>query len=144
MKLFTIGFTHKPAETFFGLLTDAGVKRVVDIRLNNVSQLAGFTKRDDLAYFLDAVAGISYAHVPLLAPTQDLIDDYRKNGIGYDAFAARFRKQLKSRKVETSPEAKLRNGDCLLCSEVDAAECHRSVVASYLAPHLGDVSVRDL
>ena len=144
MQLFTIGFTHKSAETFFGLLTEAGVKRVVDIRLNNVSQLAGFTKRDDLAFFLRSVAGIDYVHVPLLAPTQDLIDDYRKNGIGYDAFAARFRSLLAERAVETAPDAKLRDGDCLLCSEVDATECHRSVVASYLAPHVRGLKVRDL
>lgn len=117
MKLFTIGFTHKSAATFFRLLTDIGVRWVVDIRLNNVSQLAGFTKRDDLAYFLDAIAGIAYVHVPLLAPTQDLIDDYRKNGIRYDEFAVRFREQLKERKVESAPDAKLRDGDCLLCSE---------------------------
>lgn len=144
MQLFTIGFTHKSAAMFFELLTDAGVKRVVDIRLNNVSQLAGFTKRDDLAYFLDAIAGVSYVHVPLLAPTQDLIDDYRKNGIGFDAFASRFRDQLKQRKAESATEAQLRDGDCLLCSEVDPAQCHRSVVASYLTSRLTSVAVRDL
>jgi uncharacterized protein (DUF488 family) len=144
VQLFTIGFTKKSATEFFGLLTDAGVKRVVDVRLNNVSQLAGFTKKDDLAYFLDAVAGIDYLHAPMLAPDQELIDDYRKNGIGYDAFATRFTALLKSRKVEKLPEAKLRDGDCLLCSEPAASECHRSVVASYLAPHLKKMTVRDL
>jgi uncharacterized protein YeaO (DUF488 family) len=90
------------------------------------------------------VAGIDYVHVPLLAPTQELIADYRKNGIAYDAFAARFSELLASRAVESAPEAELRDGDCLLCSEVDASECHRSVVASYLAPHLRGWKVRDL
>jgi uncharacterized protein (DUF488 family) len=144
VRLFTIGFTKKSAAEFFGLLTDAGVKRVVDVRLNNVSQLAGFTKKDDLAYFLDAIAGIDYLHAPMLAPDQELIDDYRKNGIGYDAFAARFTKLLKSRKAESLPEAKLRDGDCLLCSEPKASDCHRSVVATYLAPRMLRVTLRDL
>lgn len=144
MQLFTIGFTHKSAETFFGLLTDAGVKRVVDIRLNNVSQLAGFTKRDDLAYFLDRVAGIGYAHVPVLAPTQDLIDSYRKKGMPFGDFAREFTALMKKRAVESLPEAKLHDGDCLLCSEVNASECHRSLVAAYLAPHYKKLTVTDL
>jgi uncharacterized protein (DUF488 family) len=144
VQLFTIGFTKRSAENFFETLRGAGVKRVVDIRLNNVSQLAGFTKRDDLGYFLDRVAGIGYTHVPLLAPDQDLIDAYRKQGLPYAEFAARFRKLLRKRTVESAPEAALRDGDCLLCSEVNASECHRSVVAAYLAPHYTDVIVTDL
>jgi uncharacterized protein (DUF488 family) len=144
VQLFTIGFTKKSAAEFFGLLRDAGVKRVVDVRLNNVSQLAGFSKKDDLAFFLSAIAGIDYLHAPILAPDQSLIDDYRTHGIGYDAFAAKFAALLKQRKVETLPEAKLRDGDCLLCSEVQASECHRSVVASYLSPFLKRLTVRDL
>jgi uncharacterized protein (DUF488 family) len=144
VRWFTIGFTKRSAETFFETLRRAGVKRVVDIRLNNVSQLAGFTKRDDLGYFLDRIAGIDYLHVPLLAPDQELIDAYRKQGLLYADFAERFRKLLRERKVETAPEAALRDGDCLLCSEVNASECHRSVVAAYLAPHYEDVTVTDL
>ena len=144
MRLFTIGFTKKSAEEFFELLRGAGVRRVVDIRLNNVSQLAGFTKRDDLAYFLDRVAGIGYTHVPMLAPTQDLIDSYRKQGMPFADFAREFKKVLKKRKVESLPEAQLTDGDCLLCSEEDASVCHRSQVAAYLAPHYKDLTVTDL
>jgi uncharacterized protein (DUF488 family) len=144
VQLFTIGFTKRSAENFFETLRDAGVQRVVDIRLNNVSQLAGFTKREDLGYFLDRVAGIGYDHVPLLAPDQDLIDAYRKQGLPYADFAARFRKLLRSRDVENAPEAKLHDGDCLLCSEVNASDCHRSVVAAYLAPHYKNVTITDL
>ena len=78
-KIFTIGFTNKKAERFFGSLRQAGVKRVVDVRLNNISQLAGFSKKADLKYFLQAIAGIDYIHVPELAPTKELLDAYKKN-----------------------------------------------------------------
>jgi uncharacterized protein (DUF488 family) len=144
MRVFTIGFTHKSAAEFFGLLHDAGVKRVVDIRLNNISQLAGFTKRDDLAYFLDALADIRYDHVPLLAPDQGLIDRYRKQGLSYPKFAAAYTELMRERKVESVPEAKLHAGDCLMCSEVSAAECHRGVLVDYLTPHYKGMKVRHL
>lgn len=79
LHLFTIGFTKKKAATFFELLQGAGVRRVIDTRLNNVSQLAGFTKRDDLSFFLQAVAGIDYRHLTDLAPTQSIFDNYKKH-----------------------------------------------------------------
>jgi uncharacterized protein (DUF488 family) len=144
VKLFTIGFTKKSAEEFFETLRAAGVRRIVDIRLNNVSQLAGFTKRDDLAYFLEQVAGIGYAHVPVLAPTQDLIDSYRKKDMPFEDFAWEFTTLMQTRAVETLPEARLRDGDCLLCSEEHASVCHRSLVATYLAPHYKNLTVTDL
>ena len=77
MKIFTIGFTKKSAEQFFARLKQAGLNRVIDTRLNNVSQLAGFTKKEDLRFFLKEVAGIDYVHMPLLAPTKDLLDTYQ-------------------------------------------------------------------
>jgi hypothetical protein len=117
---------------------------VVDVRLNNVSQLAGFTKRDDLGYLLDRVIGADYAHVPLLAPTQELIDAYRKTGIGVAEFERRFLALMRERHVESAPEAALADGDCLLCSEPDAAQCHRSFVVAYLTPYLPDLTVRHL
>ena len=144
MQIFTIGFTKKSAEQFFETLRDAGVRRVVDIRLNNVSQLAAFTKRDDLAYFLDQVAGIDYVHVPALAPTQDLIDAYRKKDMPFADFAREFKALLKERAVESLPQARLKDRDCLLCSEVKASECHRSQVAAYLAPHYKNLTLTDL
>ncbi|MBV9487783.1 MAG: DUF488 domain-containing protein [Frankiaceae bacterium] len=144
MELFTIGFTRKSAAEFFGLLQTAGVKRVVDVRRNNVSQLAGFTKRHDLEYFLRSIAHIDYVHVPELSPPQTLIEAYRKGGLPYDEFAAKFRRLLAAAEVEKHPAAQLQDGDCLLCTEPEALTCHRSVVASYLAPHLGHPSVRDL
>src|SRR4051812_15218639 len=144
MKLFTIGFTKKSAEEFMETLRSAGVRRVVDIRLNNLSQLAGFTKRDDLAYFLDRVAGIGYAHVPVLAPNQDLIDAYRKKDMPFEDFAREFKALLKKRTVESLPEARLKDRDCLLCSEEKASVCHRSLVATYLAPHYKNLIITDL
>ena len=116
VQVFTIGFTKKSAAEFFGKLHDAGVKRVVDIRLNNVSQLAGFTKRDDLAYFLDAIAGIGYLHVPLLAPDQDLIDRYRKQGLGYPAFAAAYTDLMRARRLKRRPRR-----NCVLATACCAA-----------------------
>ena len=83
MTLATIGFTKKPARRFFGLLRESGVKRVVDVRLNNWSQLSGFAKQEDLAWFLREICGIEYVHVPSLAPTQELLSDYRKKRIDW-------------------------------------------------------------
>ena len=78
MKVFTIGFTKKSAEVFFSAVCGSGAKRVLDVRLHNVSQLAGFSKRDDLQYFLRAICGLDYVHLSELAPTQELLDEYRK------------------------------------------------------------------
>jgi uncharacterized protein (DUF488 family) len=144
VRLYTIGFTKKSAETFFELLRAAGVRRVVDIRLNNVSQLAGFAKKADLAYILDQIAGIGYVHVPLLAPTQELLDAYRKQGIGSEAFERDFLALMRERAVEAAPEAALRDGDCLLCSEELPEHCHRRFVADYLRPYYAGLSVEHL
>ena len=77
MKLFTIGFTRKSARRFFALLRESGAKQIVDVRLNNVSQLAGFAKKEDLAYFLHEICEIGYVHAPELAPTQEMLDEFR-------------------------------------------------------------------
>ena len=79
MRLYTIGFTKKTARQFFEILKGAGVKKLIDIRLNNRSQLAGFTKKEDLEYFLQTICGVSYHHLPLLAPTQEILDDLKKH-----------------------------------------------------------------
>lgn len=144
MRLFTIGFTKKSAAEFFGTLRDAGVRRVVDVRLNNVSQLAGFAKKQDLAYFLDQVTGIGYEHVPLLAPTQELLDAYRKHDLGWEEFEREFTALMRARRVESAPDAVLHDGDCLLCSEAKADHCHRRFVADYLAPHYRNLTVAHL
>ena len=90
ITLLTIGMVKKPAAKFFGLLDKAGVRRVIDIRLNNTSQLAGFTKRDDLRFFLKAVSGIDYLHVPECAPTKELLEEIRKKGSQWEAYEKKF------------------------------------------------------
>lgn len=144
MKLFTIGFTRKSAEEFFDLLERAGVRQVVDIRLHNTSQLAGFTKQDDLKFFLDQVAGIEYLHLPILAPTEELMQDYRKKRIPFEEFRQRFLDLMAERKIERLVSPRELHGSCLLCSEPTASDCHRSFVAGYLADKWGDVEVVDL
>ena len=99
VKLFTIGFTQKPAEVFFSRLSKAGVKRVVDIRLNNVSQLAGFAKRDDLRYFLRAICEIDYVHLLELAPTKGILENFRRKKREWSLYETDFASLLEQRTV---------------------------------------------
>lgn len=144
MRLSTIGFTKKTASEFFEALRSANVRRVVDVRLNNVSQLAGFAKKQDLPYFLDRIAGIDYIHLPLLAPTQHLLDLYKKGGGTWEAYATDFLGLMTSRKVETFPALELLDGDCLLCSEASPHHCHRRLVAEYMKSHRGNIEIQHL
>ena len=144
MKLFTIGFTKKSAEQFFGLLKQEGLTKVVDTRLNNVSQLAAFTKRDDLKFFLREVLGIEYVHMPILAPTKDILDAYKKNGGDWPAYERKFVDLVRSRKIESSVSRELLSGACLLCSEPTPHHCHRRLVAEYLSDSWGDIEIRHL
>ncbi len=128
---------QKTAEQFFSALTAAGVKRVIDIRLNNVSQLAGFAKRDDLRYFLKTIGGIEYLHRPELAPTQEMLDEYKKRRGDWAAFEKEFRALMSERKPEELVTPELLDGACLLCSEDTAEHCHRRLVAERLKEKLG-------
>ncbi len=144
VKLFTIGFTKKTAEDFFTRLTRAGVKRLIDIRLNNVSQLAGFAKRDDLRYFLRAIGGIDYFHRPDLAPTQEILDAFKKNKINWPVYERDFRALLSSRKIESLVTPEFLHEACLLCSEEKPDQCHRRLVFEYLNEKWGNVKVHHL
>jgi uncharacterized protein (DUF488 family) len=144
MKIHTIGFTKKSAQKFFELLRNAGVKRVVDVRLNNVSQLAGFAKKEDLAYFLDRLGGMGYVHLPALAPTQEMLDEYKKNGGDWDAYARRFLELMRARRIEDSVPKEVISEGCLLCSEDKPHHCHRRLVAEYLRENWGDVAINHL
>ncbi len=137
IKLFTIGFTKKNAQQFFSLLQQGGVRKVLDTRLNNVSQLAGFTKRDDLSFFLDKVAGIDYEHVEQLAPTDLMLKRYKKGEISWDAYAADYRALIQQRQVEKQFRAEQLNGVCLLCSEATPHHCHRRLAAEFFQQQLG-------
>lgn len=141
MTIFTIGFTHKSAERFFGLLVNAGVTRVIDIRLHSTSQLAGFAKRDDLRFFLGSIGKIDYRHEPLLAPTEDLLSDYRKKRIGWDEYELRFLSLLRERQVEARLDRSLFDQVCLLCSEATPEHCHRRLIAEYLQQQWGSIEI---
>jgi uncharacterized protein (DUF488 family) len=141
MKVFTIGFTKKSAKKFFELLRASGAKSVVDVRLNNVSQLAGFAKKDDLAFFLKEICGMDYVHLPALAPTQEMLDQYRKQHCDWKTYEIRFLELMKRRHIEeTIPKEAIADG-CLLCSEDKPHHCHRRLVAEYLKQHWGSVDV---
>src|SRR5580658_8570643 len=136
MKLFTIGFTKKSAETFFTRLKNAGVKRLIDVRLNNVSQLAGFTKRDDLRYFTKAICNIGYVHLPELAPTAEILDPYKKAKNGdWALYERQFLDLMRERHIERTMSREILDGSCLLCSEEKPHHCHRRLVAEYLKEH---------
>jgi len=145
VRIYTIGFTKKSASQFFETLRRARVARVVDVRLNNASQLAGFSKRQDLPYFLEKICAIQYAHVPLLAPTPQLLDSYKKRGGGWDEYEHAFLQLMEERQVEDAWAAQeLRDADCLLCSEEKPDRCHRRLVAEYLASHRDDLKIYHL
>ena len=141
MKIFTIGFTKTSAEKFFARLEQARVKRVVDVRLNNVSQLAGFAKQDDLRYFLKTIGSIDYLHRPEFAPTQAMLDAYRKDGGPWEDYERKFVSLIRSRHVENTVPRELLDGACLLCSEDKPHHCHRRLVAEYLEKKWGDVEI---
>jgi uncharacterized protein (DUF488 family) len=141
MKLFTMGFTKKTAEVFFTRLRDAGVRRLVDVRLNNVSQLAGFTKKEDLRYFARAICGIEYAHLTELAPTEGILDAFKKKKGDWKEYEKKFLGLLKARRVEKSVSREMLDGACLLCSEETAEHCHRRLVAEYLKERWGGVEI---
>jgi uncharacterized protein (DUF488 family) len=144
ITLFTIGFTGKSAKEFFEKLMLSGVRRLVDVRLNNVSQLAGFTKKKDLEYFLQVISDIKYVHEPELAPTKDILNGYKKKLIDWEQYEQRYRTLLKDRR----PAERLKPEDfdrtCLLCSEPTPEQCHRRLAAEYLKDEWKNVIIHHL
>lgn len=140
-RLFTIGFTKKSAEEFFTKLKDAGVKRLIDVRLHNVSQLAGFAKKDDLRYFLQTICGIEYIYKLELAPTKELLDAYKKQKGEWSVYEAGFLELMAARKIENMVSNELLDGACLLCSEDEPIHCHRRLVAEYLGKYWEDLEI---
>jgi uncharacterized protein (DUF488 family) len=145
VEICTIGFTQKSARQFFGILKTAGIERLLDIRLNNQSQLAGFTKQADLAYFLDAICGARYEHEPLLAPTKDLLSSYRAGKTSWTQYERIFNGLLAERKIveKLDPQAFARR-TVLLCSEPTPEQCHRRLVAEHLQRAWDDVRITHL
>jgi uncharacterized protein (DUF488 family) len=141
LRLFTIGFTKKSAQTFFSKLKESGAGRIVDVRLNNVSQLAGFAKKNDLQYFLRQICDMEYVHLSSLAPTQDMLDRYKKDKGEWRDYEKEFIDLMKRREIETSVPEHLISNACLLCSEEKPSRCHRRLVAEYLRSHWGDIEI---
>jgi len=144
ITIFTFGFTKKSAREFFETLRRAGVRKVLDVRLNNVSQLAGFTKKNDLAYFLKAIAGIGYEHRPELAPTKEILDGFKGHSLTWDDYEKQFTALLVERQVENGLTRAELDHTCLLCSEPTADHCHRRLVAKYLRDKWGGVEIKHL
>ncbi|AFY91956.1 DUF488 family protein [Chamaesiphon minutus] len=141
IELFTIGFTQKNAQKFFETLKKSGVQRVIDTRLNNISQLAGFTKKTDLEYFLKIIGNIEYVHILDLAPTKDILDEYKKNKGDWGVYEKKFLQLLANRKIEKKVSPLLIDGACLLCSEPTPHNCHRRLVAEYLNEKWGNIKI---
>ncbi|MBL7152833.1 MAG: DUF488 domain-containing protein [Phycisphaerae bacterium] len=139
--IFTIGFAKKNAREFFTILKEASVTNVIDIRLNNVSQLAGFTKKQDIEYFLREIADVAYLHKPELAPTKEILDAYKKKDIDWPEYERQFRQLLTERRIEDAITQQLANKACLLCSEPTSEKCHRRLVAEYLREHWPNVEI---
>lgn len=145
MEISTIGFTQRSARDFFETLKQAGIQRLVDVRLNNSSQLAAFSKRDDLEYFLRELCGADYIQEPLLAPTQELFDEYKKRGGAWHDYERRFLGLMAERRVEDRLDRDLfAVPTVLLCSEPKPDRCHRRLVVEYLRSRWGDVTPRHL
>ena len=141
MKLFTIGFTKKDAKTFFGLLMKNNVKTVIDIRLNNHSQLAGFTKGNDLSYFLEKIAGIGYVYFIQAAPEESLLKKWQKGEISWPEYETAYKEMLVRRNVIDKIDKKILENGCLLCSEPTAEQCHRRLFAEYLKSKLPELEI---
>lgn len=145
MQVYTIGFTQKSAAQFFGLLKSAGIKRLIDVRLNNSSQLAAFAKKEDLAFFLKEICSSEYVHEPLLAPNQDMLDEYKKNKGSWLEYERRFLQLMQERKIERTLSKSMFDRPCvLLCSEASAEQCHRRLVAEYLQRAWGELEITHL
>lgn len=140
MRIYTLGFSHKSAEEFFDILRESGVRRVVDIRRSNTNQLAGFTKKDDLRYFLRVILDMPYTHELALAPSADLMHAYRHDEVGFDDFSKQLREEYDAGDV-SSLDRSLFDDAVLLCSEADPSTCHRLVAAEYLAEVWDDVEI---
>jgi uncharacterized protein (DUF488 family) len=143
--IYTIGFTKKGAKRFFELLQSAGVKKILDTRLNNTGQLAGFSKRDDLEYFAENLIGARYHHWLDAAPSPELLENYKKRRISWQEYEKGYLALIEGRRIETSPFASDLHQSCLLCTEDKPHHCHRKLLAEYLAArNQGDVTVHHL
>jgi uncharacterized protein (DUF488 family) len=145
MEIYSIGFTKKGAGEFFGALKAAGIERLLDVRLNNTSQLAGFAKQSDLKYFLEEICGAAYEREPLLAPTQEILDAFKKQKGSWETYTEAYLALIRSRRVESAiSQERFKKRTVLLCSEASAEHCHRRLALEYLQQHWNDVVIHHL
>ena len=145
MEVYSIGFTKKTAEQFFGILKRSGIRLLLDVRLNNVSQLAGFTKRDDLRYFVGEICCAEYRHEQLLAPDQEILDRFKKGKGSWEEYERGFLALMKARRIEEMLDPSLFSiPTALLCSEPTAEHCHRRLVLEYLGEKWGGLRILHL
>ena len=131
-------------ESFFSLLKQADIRKVVDVRLYNTSQLAGFTKRRDIKYFLKTIVGADYVHLPIMAPIKRLLNDYKKGVVSWQQYESGFKTIIAGRQIEKCIGLGDMDMACFLCSEATAEKCHRRLVVEYLAGCWQDVLIEHL
>lgn len=141
IKLFTIGFTRKSASSFFEILKKSGVRKLIDTRLNNTSQLSGFAKQNDLKYFLSEIGGIDYFHDLSLAPTEDILSAYKKKQISWQDYSQKYLETIRTRKVESATNLDELQDVCFLCSEDKPHFCHRRLAAEYFQSHFNNLQI---
>lgn len=141
IKLYTIGFTGKNASQFFGLLRNNGVSTVIDTRISNASQLAGYAKGSDLPFFLKEIGGIGYAHNLDFAPTKELLDLYRGKKMNWKEYEDAYLNLIDMRKVGDKIRPESLHQHCLLCSEHGPEKCHRRLLAEYFQHRFNDVEI---
>jgi len=144
IRIFTIGYAAKNGREFFTILKRAGVLKVIDVRLYNTSQLAGFAKKQDIEYFLQAIVGVEYIHLPIMAPTKQLLNEYKKGLINWQQYEKQFKSIIAQRQIEKHLVPQDMDMTCFLCSEAKADNCHRRLVAEYLAKVWQNVSIHHL
>jgi uncharacterized protein (DUF488 family) len=132
IELATIGFTKTTAANFFERLKEAKVKKLIDVRLHNTSQLAGFAKAGDLAYFLREICDIEYVYQPILAPTDDILKPLKRDKGPWEIYERAFLRLMEERRIESHLKPEMFSGGCLLCSEDKPHHCHRRLVCEYL------------
>jgi len=140
-RIFTIGYAGKDACQFFTLLKQGGIRKVIDVRLYNTSQLAGFTKKQDIKYFLQSIVGAEYVHLPIMAPTKQLLNDYKNGLIGWQEYEEQFKTIISQRQIDKHIMRQDIDMSCFLCSEATADNCHRRLVAEYLAGVWSNISI---
>ncbi|MEE3937971.1 DUF488 domain-containing protein [Pseudomonas viridiflava] len=141
MKVSTIGFTEKKAERFFSLIQLSKCTQLIDVRLNNVSQLAGFAKKEDLKYFLSEICNVGYRHEPDLAPTKQMLKPYQQKEITWEKYADQFTELMAKRRIEKILTPESLDDTCLLCSEHLPHQCHRRLVVEYLQTQWPDLKI---